>query len=115
MWQPSIAPATVQKAGDPASWAKPAPTSSRSSGVGKVITLFKIQMTALLILCTMSCTVDSTLYDAAWASQYRNTSTSISVSQPWSKSDLKAAMRDMMDCRESCRLGQRSDPSLKYN
>ncbi|RXN17442.1 gypsy retrotransposon integrase 1 [Labeo rohita] len=110
MWQPSIAPATVQKAGDPASWAKPAPTSSRSSGVGKVITLFKIQ-----ILCTMSCTVDfgmskaidTTLYDAAWASQYRNTSTSISVSQPWSKSDLKAAMRDVMDCRKSRRLGRR--------
>ncbi len=123
MWHPSIAPATIRKAGDPASWAKPAPTSSRSSGVGKAITLLKIPMTALLIVCTMSCTVDfgmskasdTTRYDAAWASQYRNTSTSISFSQPWSESDFKAAMRDMMDCRESRRLGRRSDPSSKYN
>ncbi len=74
MWHPSVAPATMQKTGDPASWAKP---DSRSSGVGKAISLLKIQMTALLILCIMSCTVDfgmskandSTLYDAPWASQ----------------------------------------------
>ncbi len=73
MWQPYIVPATTWKVGDPASWAKPAPTVSRSSAVGKAISFLKILKTALLILGTMSCTEelgmskasDSTQYDAA--------------------------------------------------
>ncbi len=52
---------------------KPAPTVSRSSVVGKAVSLLKILKTALLILGTMSCTEelgmskasDSTQYDSA--------------------------------------------------
>ncbi len=49
---------------------KPAPTVSRSSAVGKAVSLLKILKTALLILGTMSCTEELGMSKASDSTQY---------------------------------------------
>ncbi len=48
----------------------------------------------------------SFIIDAACASHWRNTRTSMSCSHPWSDSNLTAAMRDLMDGKDKRRWAQ---------
>lgn len=109
IWQPSIAPAALRKARCLASPANPWDTTSRSSGVGRWMTLWRRATSSSATRWTIRWTVcrgipntlETTRYDAPHASQNRNTRVSIVAPHPclrswWRRSSTTASASLLM-------------------